>query len=332
MSRAPFQSRIVIGAAASLAVASLGLVGAANAAPAARVTSCQAGVNYAENWMMNGGEYSGNPGAGNPGIQGLAGTSNGINAANQDNLVALEPTPTLGPASSTTVAYYKSYKAFTDDLGISTTTTHPGKNDIPSTVKWIGYDNESWTNTPAQERNDPSGYEQKFVTAAKNFNYKTILMPSPDLLGAANTWTWSQFENASFFTMAAQIADLFEIQVQGAEYDQHLSTPADDYPTVAAQAVAAAKSAAGTANSQLQIFLGIATSRVGGLGISGPTQLLNDFKSTYKLANGYWLNVPPQSYAGVPNFTQTTSNQYAAQFLGRVPASSSASAPLCPIG
>ena len=260
--------------------------------------SCHAGVSGAENWIMGSGELSAAQAAGASSVRYAVGS------AHLFVLLLRGQTSTAGQE----VADFRSYAELKKMIRQGT---------IPPGIRWVMYDNEQWSLTPADEQADPVRYEQLFARLAHRQGYKVILAPAQDLVPGfdknsfrAGQAVWPSYLSMGLAAASARAADIYEIQAQPYEMSVYRSQHAY------ADFVAAAAAQARAANPGVVIYAGLSTQRV-----SSAAQLLQDYEATRHLVNGYWLNIPRHDQPGPPGLAD--------QFLRTIPASASASAATC---
>lgn len=260
--------------------------------------SCHAGVSGAENWIMGSGELSAAQAAGASSVRYAVGS------AHLFVLLLRGQTSTAGQE----VADFRSYAEL--KKMIRQGTIAPG-------IRWVMYDNEQWSLTPADEQADPVHYEQLFARLAHRQGYKVILAPAQDLVPGfdknsfrAGQAVWPSYLSMGLAAASARAADIYEIQAQPYEMSVYRSQHAY------ADFVAAAAAQARAANPGIAIYAGLSTQRV-----SSAAQLLQDYEATRNLVDGYWLNIPRHDQPGPPGLAD--------QFLRTIPASASASAATC---
>ena len=282
---------------ATLATACSGPGGQPAPAPAS-AGSCHAGVSGAENWIMGSGELSAAQAAGASSVRYAVGS------AHLFVLLLRGQTSTAGQE----VADFRSYAEL--KKMIRQGTIAPG-------IRWVMYDNEQWSLTPADEQADPVHYEQLFARLAHRQGYKVILAPAQDLVPGfdKNSFrggkaVWPSYLSMGLAAASARAADIYEIQAQPYEMSVYRSQHAY------ADFVAAAAAQARAANPGIVIYAGLSTQRV-----SSAAQLLQDYEATRNLVDGYWLNIPRHDQPGPPGLAD--------QFLRTIPASASASAATC---
>jgi len=296
MRRVPATAALAV-LVATLATACSGPGGPPVPAPTS-AGSCHAGVSGAENWIMGSGELSAAQAAGASSVRYAVGS------AHLFVLLLRGQTSTAGQE----VADFRSYAEL--KKMIRQGTIAPG-------IRWVMYDNEQWSLTPADEQADPVHYEQLFARLAHRQGYKVILAPAQDLVPGfdKNSFrggkaVWPSYLSMGLAAASARAADIYEIQAQPYEMSVYRSQHAY------ADFVAAAAAQARAANPGIAIYAGLSTQRV-----SSAAQLLQDYEATRHLVNGYWLNIPRHDQPGPPGLAD--------QFLRTIPASASASAATC---
>ena len=298
MRRVPATAALAV-LVATLATACSGPGGQPAPAPApASAGSCHAGVSGAENWIMGSGELSAAQAAGASSVRYAVGS------AHLFVLLLRGQTSTAGQE----VADFRSYAELKKTIRQGT---------IAPGIRWVMYDNEQWSLTPADEQADPVHYEQLFARLAHRQGYKVILAPAQDLVPGfdknsfrAGQAVWPSYLSMGLAAASARAADIYEIQAQPYEMSVYRSQHAY------ADFVAAAAAQARAANPGVVIYAGLSTQRV-----SSAAQLLQDYEATRHLVNGYWLNIPRHDQPGPPGLAD--------QFLRTIPASASASAATC---
>ena len=298
MRRVPATAALAV-LVATLATACSGPGGQPAPAPAsASAGSCHAGVSGAENWIMGSGELSAAQAAGASSVRYAVGS------AHLFVLLLRGQTSTAGQE----VADFRSYAELKKMI-------RQGK--IAPGIRWVMYDNEQWSLTPADEQADPVHYEQLFARLAHRQGYKVILAPAQDLVPGfdKNSFrggkaVWPSYLSMGLAAASARAADIYEIQAQPYEMSVYRSQHAY------ADFVAAAAAQARAANPGIAIYAGLSTQRV-----SSAAQLLQDYEATRNLVDGYWLNIPRHDQPGPPGLAD--------QFLRTIPASASASAATC---
>jgi len=270
----------------------------ASATPATPAGTCHAGVSGAENWIMGSGELSAAQSAGASSVR------YAVSSAHLFVLLLRGQTSTAGQE----VADFRSYAEFKKMIK---------QRAIPAGIRWVMYDNEQWSLTPAGEQADPVRYEQFFGQLAHRHGYKVILAPAQDLVPGfdknsfrAGKAVWQAYLSMGLAAASARAADIYEIQAQPYEMSVYRSQHAY------AGFVAAAAAQARAANPGVVIYAGLSTQRV-----SSAAQLLQDYEATRTLVDGYWLNIPRHDQPGPPALAD--------QFLRTIPASASAGATAC---
>ena len=280
-----------------LATACSGTVSPAPPGPAP-ARSCHAGVGDAENWIMGRSELSAALSASAPSVR------YAVSSAHLFVLLLRGQTSAAGQE----VADFRSYAEFKKMIR---------RGAIPAGIRWVMYDNEQWSLTPAREQADPVRYEQLFGQLAHRHGYKVILAPAQDLVPGfdknsfrSGQAVWRAYLSMGLAAASARAADIYEIQAQPYEMSVYRSQHAY------ADFVAAAAAEARSANPGVVIFAGLSTQRV-----SSAAQLLQDYEATRGVVDGYWLNIPRHDQPGPPGLAD--------RFLRTIPASASASAAAC---
>jgi hypothetical protein len=260
--------------------------------------SCHAGVSGAENWIMGSGELSAAESAGAPSVR------YAVSRAHLFVLLLRGQSSTAGEQ----VADFRSYAEFRKMLR---------QGSIPAGIRWVMYDNEQWSLTPAAEQADPVRYERLFAGLAHQQGYRVILAPAQDLVPGfdknsfrAGQAVWKSYLAMGLASASARVADVYEIQAQPYELGVYRSQHAY------ASFVLAAAAQARAANPAVAIYAGLSTQRV-----SDAAQLLQDYLATRGVVDGYWLNIPRHDQPGPPALAD--------QFLRALPAAASARAAGC---
>ncbi len=270
----------------------------ASATPATPAGTCHAGVSGAENWIMGSGELSAAQSAGASSVR------YAVSSAHLFVLLLRGQTSTAGQE----VADFRSYAELKKMIR---------QRAIAAGIRWVMYDNEQWSLTPADEQADPVRYEQLFGQLAHRHGYKVILAPAQDLVPGfdknsfrAGKAVWQAYLSMGLAAASARAADIYEIQAQPYEMSVYRSQHAY------ADFVTAAAAQARAANPGVVIYAGLSTQRV-----SSAAQLLQDYEATRAMVDGYWLNIPRHDQPGPPALAD--------QFLRTIPASAAASATAC---
>jgi hypothetical protein len=209
------------------------------------------------------------------------------------------------------VADYTSYHAFARDV-------RDGR--VPAGIRWVMYDNERWSRTPAAEQAAPLRYERLFADLAHDRGYRVILAPAQDLVPGFSTTrfqegraSWHPYLATGLAAASARLADVYDIQAQPWELPAYRSQHAY------ARFVAAAAAQARAARPGITVVAGLSTQRA-----ATAAELRGDFLATRDQVAGYWLNIPRHSRPGPVAL--------AAQFLSGIPARWAAAAPGCRAG
>jgi hypothetical protein len=200
---------------------------------------------------------------------------------------------------------YQSFEAFKNDI----------ENGVIGTaVKAVVYDSENWTFTPVEEQQNPKYYFQQFCQLAHQNGYLCILTPASDLVNALDSCYGEtindKYLNCSIAKMAAEVADILEIQAQGIEANTDLFF----------SFVQSADAQAKIANPNIILWAGLSTNP------SGQNVTAKELYSAYKstagsIVRGYWLNIPGQS-AYCPK-CGTPKAQIAVDFLNMISSAAS---------
>jgi hypothetical protein len=261
--------------AAVVAAACSGGVSSAPAPALAPVSSCHPGTSGAENWIMGSSELSAAQSASPSSVRYAVSPAHllVLLLRGQNSSAGLE------------VADFRSYAEFKKMIKAG---------GIPASIRWVMYDNERWSLTPADEQADPVRYEQLFATLAHRSGYRVILAPAQDLVRGFSSSTfqsgkpaWQSYLSMGLATASARYGDIYEIQAQPYEIGVYRSQNAY------ASFVAAASAQARAVNSKIVIYAGLSTQRV-----SSASELAQDYMATRNLVDGYWMNIPQHSKPG----------------------------------
>jgi hypothetical protein len=185
---------------------------------------------------------------------------------------------------------------------------------IASGVVAVRYDNESWSQTPANEQADPVTFMRDFVTLAHTNHLRAVLTPALDLMsnGAAACHTMAgETLDAAYLrcripeAVAMAGADVFDIQAQS------LQTTTTAWTTLVQNAATQARAA----NSGLIIVAGLTTDRAGdtaGNLYAAATSVVSLSMPT--LVTGFWLNSMASSAAGITSAMDFLTQLQAAGF------------------
>lgn len=181
--------------------------------------------------------------------------------------------------SATTVKNYKSYAQFSSDIS---------NNVIPSTTKWVMYDNESWDLTPLTESQNPIHYMQAFAQLAHQHGLKVIETPARDLMqvkgGNCTVKSGETIEVAYIrcgIAADAKYADVYEIQAQA------LQPNVTAYKNFVAAAITQAKAK----NPNITVMAGLTTDRG-----DSANQIYANWQATHTQVSGYWMNTTIQTF------------------------------------
>ena len=157
-------------------------------------------------------------------------------------------------------------------------------HSIPSSVQAIVYDNEAWQFTPIKEQQNFALFVRKAASLVHSHHLRLIATPATDLGRVLDPSgkgsTYSRFLSLGIIKVAAQYADVVEIQAQGAEANISTYT----------QFVSAAAMQAKKANSRVVVLAGLSTNPSGQKVTA--QQLYTAFQGTFGTVSGYWLNIP----------------------------------------
>lgn len=181
--------------------------------------------------------------------------------------------------NATVVKGYKSYSAFAGDVA---------NNQIPASVKWVQYDNESWNLTPTVEAQHPAKYMQEFAQLAHQHGLKVIETPARDLMVVSGADCRSQSGETSEaayircgIAADAQYADIYEIQAQALQ------------PSVTAYQnfVTAALAQLRTKNPTMPVLAGLTTDRGDSANV-----IYANWQATHNQVSGYWMNTTTPTF------------------------------------
>jgi hypothetical protein len=262
------------------------------------VSSCHPGTSGAENWIMGSSELSAARSASPSSVR------HAVSAAHLLVLLLRGQSSSAGLE----VADFRSYAAFKKMIK---------DGNIPASIRWVMYDNEQWSRTPANEQADPVRYERLFAELAHRNGYRVILAPAQDLVPGFSSGTfqsgksaWQSYLSMGLATASARYGDIYEIQAQPYEISVYRSQNAY------ASFVAAAAAQARAVNPNIVIYAGLSTQRV-----SSASELVQDYMATRNLVDGYWMNIPQHNQPGPI--------AVADQFFRDLPASAASSAAKC---
>jgi hypothetical protein len=185
---------------------------------------------------------------------------------------------------------------------------------IAAGVVAVRYDNESWTQTPANEQADPVTFMRGFVTLAHANHLRAVLTPALDLMSngaaACHAMTGETLDAAYLrcrIPEAAAMAgaDVFDIQAQS------LQTTTTAWTTLVQNAATQAR----VANPGLIIVAGLTTDRTGDTAANlyaAATSVVSLSMPT--LVTGFWLNSMASSSAGITAAMDFLTQLHAAGF------------------
>jgi len=157
---------------------------------------------------------------------------------------------------------------------------------VPATVKYVLYDNERWAFTPTVEQQQPMAYAKRAAAVAHDHGMKLIFAPAVNLAtvagGQPGSQRFDEFVRLGLAGQAAQSADVVELQAQ-----QAIGTPQFE------RFVSAAAAQARAANPGAVVLVGLSTNPAGRAVSVG--DLLDAYRLSRPLVDGYWLNIPARS-------------------------------------
>ncbi|HEV7207121.1 MAG TPA: glycosyltransferase family 2 protein [Mycobacteriales bacterium] len=155
---------------------------------------------------------------------------------------------------------------------------------LPSIVRAVLYDAESWSFTPTAEQHDPDRYYAAAAAVAHAHGLLLIAAPGLDLVvnrcGEPCGPRAAAFLRQGIAPGAARTADVLEIQAQSLERD------AAGY----AQLVDAAAAQARSAHPQVVLLAGLSTNPPGATVTAA--MLRDAIAATHATVSGYWMNIP----------------------------------------
>jgi hypothetical protein len=177
------------------------------------------------------------------------------------------------PASWKVILWHKygSFAAFQSDIN---------SGSVPAGTQIVGYDNEAWSFTPANEQREPIGYTIKFAQLAHAHGYKVFAMPAENIIqyrypGQDKFTAFVKFGMAG---LVAPYVDYYHIQSQDLQ-----NVPAS-YASYTQQIVAQVHAA----NPRVVVTGGVSTN---------PPQAATagdidaSIKASAQMVSGYWLNI-----------------------------------------
>lgn len=229
-----------------------------------------------------------------PGLEAQAMATNpeGIAFFSNPAITVMYPVKANVPAPSAwTVILWQKYTSF------ATFQTAVAAGTVPAGTAVVGYDDELWSKTPANEQSNPIGYTIQFAQLAHQNNYLFVSMPAENLMQGLFP---GKNKYASFITygMAAQVApyvDFYSIQAQGLE----LTPPS--YASFTQTIVSQVQSA----NANAVITGGISTTVPNAPPVTA-AQMDAAFAASMSMVAGYWLNIAagttPVAAAALANY------------------------------
>ena len=173
---------------------------------------------------------------------------------------------------------YTSFTTFLSDIESGT---------VPPGTKVVGYDAESWPQTPPDEQADPVGFTIKFARLAHAHGYQVIVTPAINLMQRMFVGE-NKYEAFVRFKMASAVApyvDFYHIQAQGLQ--QNIDGPAPSYASFVRDIAAQVRAA----NPRAVVTAGISTNTPGAKRRTNPADLVAAVRVSKGLVDGYWLNV-----------------------------------------
>lgn len=192
------------------------------------------------------------------------------------------PGQTAFPGIGATTAWsLKSLPAIRDAL--------PTQGAAPP-VEAIIYDNEAWPATPLSEAVSPVASEKEAARLIEGSGKLFVSTPGLDLVSLQHSLSgpnWQKFLQTGWIGASARLADILVIQAQSYEQD----------PAVYSKFVAAAVRQARRANPKILVIAGLTSTR--GVTPALAASVVRCVTLTARLVNGYFLNVPQPSLAGL---------------------------------
>jgi hypothetical protein len=157
---------------------------------------------------------------------------------------------------------------------------------INGAVRAVMYDNENWSQTPANEQVAPALYTQMFSSLAHANGYIFISTPATDLASSqpgyeSENTLQEEFIRLGIASVSAKVADIYNIQGQSQEF------VAGKYVYYIGSVAAQARQA----NPSVMVMAGITTNSKGS-NTPTPDELYEAVISTKSIVSGYWLNIP----------------------------------------
>jgi hypothetical protein len=215
-----------------------------------------------------------------PGLeaQAMATSPEGISFFSNPSRTVLYPAIANVPAPSAwhTILWnkYASYADFSAAVA---------SNSVPPGTLIVGYDDEDWQYTPANEQLDPVGYTIKFAQLAHAHGFKVIAMPAEDLM---NNLSGDSDKFAAFisFGMARAVApyvDYYHIQAQDLEGN----------PPAFAAYVQTIGQQVHAANPAVTLTAGISTNPADATGGAVAGDMDAAISASQSFVSGYWINI-----------------------------------------
>jgi hypothetical protein len=141
------------------------------------------------------------------------------------------------------------------------------------------YDPEKWQFTPEEEQRNPGEFACKIAEKVHAQHRLLIVAPATDLVGGGPD-RFDRFLHAKIAASMAKCADVYEIQAQGAELDEHEFA---SYVRKAAEQVR-------DAHPGIVVLAGLSTNPTGKSVTA--KQIYKCVKAVSDVVSGYWLNIP----------------------------------------
>lgn len=186
---------------------------------------------------------------------------------------------------TTPILKYTSYAQFVNDVS---------SGIINPAFKWVMYDNESWSQTPQNEQDDPWTYMAKFAALAKDHGFKVMLTPARDL-GSVTTSVNPAQPGESLDHWFVRTGIAATAAVTGAEI-VHIQTQADTLNLNAFVALwkSTTTQVEATTSPMPVMSAGVSTAYGNASDMDAVTHMVG--------ASGYWVNVPDTNYTEAAQF------------------------------